>query len=164
MGLPEAKGKDVWRGSGTAWGFPGERSWVVKGRDYPQQFSGRAGSGRDCVSFPLFPGHATTGLPSRGRLEHAEPSLELPPASKFGSVQPLSCVRLFATPWTAACQASLSITTPGACSNLCPSSRGCHPTISSSVVPFSSCLQSFPASGSFPISQFFTSGGQSIGV
>ena len=52
--------------------------------------------------------------------------------------------------------------TPGACSNLCPSSRWCHPTISSSVVPFSSCLQSFPASGSFPLSYFFTSGGQSI--
>ena len=47
--------------------------------------------------------------------------------------------------------------------NPCPSSQRCHPTISSSVVPFSSCLQSFPAPGSFPISQFFTSGGQSIG-
>ena len=53
---------------------------------------------------------------------------------------------------------------PGACSNSCPSSRWYHPTISSSVVPFSSCLQSFPASGSFPVSQFFTSGGQSIGA
>ena len=51
-----------------------------------------------------------------------------------------------------------------ACSNSCPSCRWCHPTISSSVVPFSSCLQSFPASGSFPMSQFFTSGGQSIRV
>ena len=50
--------------------------------------------------------------------------------------------------------------TPGACSYTCPSSRRCHPTISSSVVPFSSCLQSFPASGSFTMSQFFTSGGQ----
>ena len=54
--------------------------------------------------------------------------------------------------------------TPGACSNSCPSSRWCHPTISSSVIPFSSCLQSFPASGSFPMSQFFASGGQSIGA
>ena len=52
--------------------------------------------------------------------------------------------------------------TAGACSNSCPSSRWCHPTISSSVVPFSSCLQSFQASGSFPMNQFFTSGGQSI--
>ena len=51
---------------------------------------------------------------------------------------------------------------PRACSNSCPSSRWCHPIISSSVVPFSSCLQSFPASGSFPVSQFFASGGQSI--
>ena len=54
--------------------------------------------------------------------------------------------------------------TPGAYSNSCPSSRWCHPTISSSVIPFSSCLQSFPASGSFPVSQFFASCGQSIGV
>ena len=46
--------------------------------------------------------------------------------------------------------------TPGACSNLCPSTRWYHPTISSSVIPFSSCLQSFPASGSFPMSQFFS--------
>ena len=52
---------------------------------------------------------------------------------------------------------------PRACSNSCPLSRWCHPTISSSVVPFS-CLQSFPASGSFPVSQLFTSGGQNIGV
>ena len=54
--------------------------------------------------------------------------------------------------------------TPRACSNSCPSRRWCHPTISSSVVPFPSRLQSFPASGSFPMSQFFTSDGESIGV
>ena len=54
--------------------------------------------------------------------------------------------------------------TPGACSNSCPLSRWCHPTISSSVSPFSSCLQSFPASGSFPVSQLFAWGGQSIGL
>ena len=54
--------------------------------------------------------------------------------------------------------------TPGACSNSCPSSWWCHPTISSSAVPFPTCLQSFPASGSFPMSQFFTLGGQSIGA
>ena len=54
--------------------------------------------------------------------------------------------------------------TPGAYSNSCPSSRWCHPTISSSVVPFSSPLQSFPASGSFPMSQLFTGGGQSTGA
>ena len=54
--------------------------------------------------------------------------------------------------------------TPGVYSNSCPLSWWCHPAISSSVIPFSSCLQSFPASGSFPMSQFFTSGGQSVGV
>ena len=60
--------------------------------------------------------------------------------------------------------------TPGACSNSCLSSQWCHPTISSSVMEddrkgiFSSCLQSFPASGSFPMSPFFASGGQSIGA
>ena len=54
--------------------------------------------------------------------------------------------------------------TPRVYSNSCPLSRWYHPTISSSVIPFSSCLQSFPASGSFPMSQFFTSSGQSIGV
>ena len=52
---------------------------------------------------------------------------------------------------------------PGACSNSCPLSQWCHPTISSSVIPFS-CLQSFPASGSFLMSQLFASGGQRIGV
>ena len=54
--------------------------------------------------------------------------------------------------------------TPGSCSNSCPLSWWCHPTISSSIVPFSSCLQSFPASGSFPMSQLFASGGPSIGA
>ena len=54
--------------------------------------------------------------------------------------------------------------TPGGCSNSCPSGQWCHPTISSTVVSFSSCLLSFPASGSFPMSQFFASGGQSIGA
>ena len=53
---------------------------------------------------------------------------------------------------------------PRACSNSCPLSWWCHPTISSSVVPFSSCLQSFPVSGSFLMSRLFTSGGQSIGA
>ena len=77
-----------------------------------------------------------------------------------------SVVSNSATPSTAAHQASLSIANSRSwtCSNSYPSNRWCHPTISSSVVSFSSCLQSFPASGSFPTSQFFSSGGQSIGV
>ena len=54
--------------------------------------------------------------------------------------------------------------TPRACSNSCASSQWCHPNISSSVIPLSSCLQSFPPSVSFPMSQFFASGGQSIGA
>ena len=64
------------------------------------------------------------------------------------------------TPWIAACQASLSITN----SNSCPSSRWCHSAISSSVIPFFSCPQSLPASGSLTMSQLYTWGGQSIRV
>ena len=86
------------------------------------------------------------------------------PLEPISSVQSLSRVRLFSTPWTAACQSSLSVTNSGAHPNSCPLSQWCHPTISSSVIPFSSYLQSFPASGSFPMSQFFESGSQSIGV
>ena len=69
-----------------------------------------------------------------------------------------------ATSWTAARQASLSIPSPGAYLNSCPLSQWCHSVISSSVIPFSSHLQSFPASWSFLVSQFHASGGQSIGV
>ena len=75
----------------------------------------------------------------------------------FSSLQSFSHVWLFATPWTAARQAFLSWPTPIVYSNSC---CWCHTTISSSVVPFSSHLQSFPASGSFQMSQFFASGGQ----
>ena len=57
-----------------------------------------------------------------------------------------------------------SLLTPGACSNSCPLRWWCHPTISSSVIPFSSCFQSFPASGSFPVSQFFAPEDQSTGA
>ena len=86
-------------------------------------------------------------------------------SSQLSSVQSLSCVRLFATPWIAARQAYLSVTNSrGVYSNSCPSSQWCHPAILSSVVPFSSCPQSLPASRSFPISQLFAWGGQSIGV
>ena len=83
---------------------------------------------------------------------------------QFSSVQSLSHVQLFVTPWTAVCHASLSFTSPRVCSNSCPFSQCCHPTILSSVVSFSSCSQSFPASGSFPMSWLFSSGGQSTGA
>ena len=84
-------------------------------------------------------------------------------SSPMRSVQ-FSCsvVSNSATPRTAAHQASLPSPIPGACSNSCPSSRRCHPTISSSLVPFSSCFRSLPASESFPMNQFFQSGAQSI--
>ena len=100
-------------------------------------------------------------------------------------VQSLSHVWLFVTPWTAARQASLSFTISRSLLKLmsiesampsnhliffcpllhtCPLSQRCYPTILSSVVPFSSCLQSFPASASFLMSRVFASGGQSIGA
>ena len=90
--------------------------------------------------------------------------IEVSIMSQFSSVQSLSHVRLFVTPWIAARQASLSITNSRVYSNSCPSSRQCHPAISFSVVPFSFCPQSLPASESFPMSQLFTWSGQSIGV
>ena len=80
------------------------------------------------------------------------------------SLQWLSRVRLFATSWTTARQTSLSFTNSGSLLNLMSISRWCHPTISSSVIPFSSCPQPLLASGSFPRSQLFAWGGQSIGV
>ena len=82
----------------------------------------------------------------------------------FSSVQSLSHAWLFATSWTAAHQASLSITKSRSPPKPMSIVSWCHPTISSSVLPFSSCPQSFPASGSFQMSQLFPSGGQSIGV
>ena len=86
---------------------------------------------------------------------------------KVSSVQISSVAQscpFFATPWTAAHQASLSITDSRSLFKLLSLSRRCHPTISSSVIPFSSSSQSFPQSGSFQMSQLFASGGQSIGV
>ena len=85
--------------------------------------------------------------------------------SKIYSVQfSRSVVSNPATPWIPAHRASLSITNSQSSLRLCPSSQWCHPAISSSVVSFSSCLQSLPASESFPMSQLFTWGGRIIGV
>ena len=83
---------------------------------------------------------------------------------QFSSVQSLSCVRLL---WPHELQHTMlpcPSPTSGAYSSSYPLSQRCHPTISSSVISFSSCLQSLPASGSFPMSQLFTSDGQGIGV
>ena len=76
----------------------------------------------------------------------------------FSLVQLVSRVQLFVTPWM---QHASPSPTPGVCSNSCPLSQWCHPTISSSVAPFC-CLQPFSTSESFPVGQFFTSGGKSI--
>ena len=98
----------------------------------------------------------------RGEIQHA--------ATKTHVVHSLSWVQFFATHGLQHTKLPCPSPFPGACSNLCPLSRWCHQTISSSVIPISSCLQSFPASGSFPISQLFTSGpalrirGQSTGA
>ena len=82
----------------------------------------------------------------------------------FGSVQSLSRVQLSETSWTTARQASLSTTNSQSLLKLISIESVMPSNILFSVVPFSSCLQFFPASGSFPVSQFFTSGGQRIGV
>ena len=82
----------------------------------------------------------------------------------FSSVQSLSHVRLFATPWITPRRPPCPSPTPGVDSNSCPSSQWCHPAISSSVVTFSSCPLSLPASDSLTMSQLIAWGGQSIGV
>ena len=92
--------------------------------------------------------------------------LEIYRSAQFSSVQPLSGVRLntVGPHEPQHTRPPCPSPTPRVYPNPCPLSQWCHPTISSSVVPFSSCPQSFPASGSFPMSQFFASGGQGIGV
>ena len=90
-------------------------------------------------------------------------SLPLAPAG-LSSVQLLSHIWPFVTPWTAAHQASLSITSSQSLPKLMSTESVMHPTILSTTVSFSSCPQSFPGSGSFQMSLFFASGGQSIGV
>ena len=86
------------------------------------------------------------------------------PEFQFSSIQSFSCVCFFAAHGLQHARLPCQSPTPGAYSNTCPSSWWCHPTISFSVVPFSSCLQFSPALGSFPMNQFFASGGQSSGV
>ena len=83
---------------------------------------------------------------------------------QFSTVQSLSCVWLFVSLRLQHSRLPCPSPTPGVYSNSCPSNRWCHPAISSSVFPFSSCPQFLPASESFPMSQPFTWGGQSIGV
>ena len=115
--------------------------------------------------------HIFLGLPSAPKMVPQLFSWPVPFNSTWNinlyllsSVQWLSRVQLFVTPCITACQASLSITNSGIHPNSHPSSRWCHPAISSSVIPFSSCPQYLPASESFPMSQLFAWGGQSIGA
>ena len=92
------------------------------------------------------------------------PQLMYPMSYTSGSVQLLSPVAQLWPHGLHQTRLPCPSQTPGACSNSCPSSWWCHPTILSSVIPFSSRLQSFPASGSFQMSQFFASGSQIIGI
>ena len=82
----------------------------------------------------------------------------------LAALQLFSGVRLFVTPWPAARRLPCPSPTPRVCSDSRPLSQWCYPSVSSSVLPFSSCLQSFPVPGSFPMSWLFSSGGQSIGT
>ena len=101
-----------------------------------------------CISLPVLLQFITTHTPSHN----------------ISSVQSLSCVQLSDPMNCSTPGFPCPSPTPGVYSNSCPSSWWCHPTISSSVIPFSSCRQSFPVSGSFQMSQLFASGGQSIGA
>ena len=102
-------------------------------------------------------GYSLWGCKSRSRLNdfHFLSSVQFSHSVMFYSLQPYGLQHA---------RPPCPSPSPGACSNSCPLSQRCHPTISSSVVPFFSCLQSFPSSRSSPMSLFFISGGQSIGV
>ena len=112
-------------------------------------------------------GHGTTDWFQIGKGVHQ--GCILSPCSfnlnaEFSSVQSLSHVRLLRPHESQHARPPCPLPTPRVYSNSCPLSQWCHPAISSSVIPFSSCPQSLPASASFPMSQLFTWGGQSIGV
>ena len=101
----------------------------------------------------------------KGKAEHQTLGCLVFLLAQFSSVQLLLCLTLCdPMDFSRARPPCPSSPTPGVYSNSCPSSQWCHPTISSSVVPFSSRLQSFPASGSFPMSQLFKSGDQNISL
>ena len=116
----------------------------------------------DCVELTLIKG--LLGIRSLLFNLQSHLCLIITARSTYYSVQSLSCVQLFGTPWTAAHQGlPVHHQLPEFTQTHVHWVR-CHPTISSSVVPFSSCPQSFPASGSFQMTQLFASSGQSIGV
>ena len=123
-----------------------KRSWTLWGSRAQKPF---------CVPHFFITGNRLHSAPMTFPVFHWAGSVQFSRSVMSDSFQP---------PWTAAPRLPCPLQTPGAYSNSCLLSGWCHPTISSSVVPFSSRLQSFPASGSFPMSQFFASSGQSIGV
>ena len=117
------------------WDFPGKNTSIGLPFPIPGELSDPG------ILSPAFTGRFYTTCTTREVLQDYV---------QFSSVQSLSPVWLFVTLWTTAHQASLSITNPQACPNSCPLSWWCYPINSASVIPFSSCLQSFSASGSFP--------------
>ena len=112
---------------------------------------------------PLSP-HVCTLLSFTDQLKLLPSKIRLLTALLLFVVQLLTHVRLFATPWLQHARLLTPPLSPKVCSNSCPLSRWCYLTISSSVISFSFNLQSFPASGSFQMSQLCTSGGQIIGA
>ena len=115
-------------------------------------------------AFDVFPQRNMNVRLCYGELFMRGKYLFLDSQNNLSSVQLVSCVQLFVTYGLQPVRPPCPSPTLGVHSNSCPFSVWHHPTISSSVIPFSSCLQSFPASGSFQISQLFALGGQSIGV
>ena len=113
------------------------------------------------LTVPRYPSHSS---PKGGILHNHSAIIIAKELTLCCVAQSLSCVQLFVTPWTAACQASLSFTTSQSLLKFISIESVIHPTILSSVTCFSSCLQSFAPSGSFLMSQLFTSGDQSIGA
>ena len=120
--------------------------------------------GVPCLAVP-FLGVVRGALPHQGSLGTSSSTRHrLPPGGNSRGCSGSTLVQSLVTPWTAAPRLPCPSPSPGACSDSRPSSQWCHPTISSSVIPFSPCLQSFPASGSFLMNWLFISVGQSTGA
>ena len=139
----------------SPWNSPGQNT-EVSSLFHSSRSSRPRNAGSPAFQADSLPTKLSGKIPQRGSKTKVMGEGPINPA------QLLSCVRLFVTPWTAAHQASCPSPNPWACLNSCPLSPWCQQTISFFVVPLYSCLQSYPASGSFPISQCFTSCGQSI--
>ena len=135
----------------------------MEGTPYPTHIPSASCLGSKAAFFMVMAGYSTypQGNPRKPESQRPQSQCSVMIVG-FTSVQLLSCVRLFVTPWTAACQASLSITNSRSLPKLTSIELVMPSNHLISIVAFSSCLQSFPASGSFPMSHFFTSGDQSM--